>query len=181
VAGVPKASSITERASTPISRTPSLKSFPTEYVRTPGSPPYSRFTSKTRHGAPARISPRRMTFARCDFPEPFAPTITFTFSSALPPGENSSSFQGAAKENLWARGFGDWWACRENLRIPAGKNSVPGAADLGPGDPSLFPQLWPTPLGGGVFVGLPAEEGLRRALGVLGRRPRPRRPGRRGG
>jgi hypothetical protein len=90
VAGVPKASSITDRASTPISRTPSLKSFPTEYVRTPGSPPYSRFTSKTRHGAPARISPRRITFARCDFPEPFAPTITFTFSNALPPGENSS-------------------------------------------------------------------------------------------
>jgi len=90
VAGVPKTSSITDMASTPISRTPSLKSFPTPYVRTPGSPPYSRFTSRTKQGAPARISPRRMAFARCDFPDPFAPTITFTFSSALPPGANSS-------------------------------------------------------------------------------------------
>jgi hypothetical protein len=143
VAGVPKASSITERASTPISRTPSLKSFPTECVRTPGSPPYSRFTSKTRHGAPARISPRRMTFARCDFPEPFAPTITFTFSNALPPGENSSPFQRSAKENLWARGFGDRRASREDLRIPAGEDSVPGAADLGPGDPFSFFSFGP--------------------------------------
>jgi len=69
---------------------PELGVLPYPARSNPRSPPYSRFPSKTRYGAPARISPRGITFARCDFPEPFAPTITFTFSRALPPGANSS-------------------------------------------------------------------------------------------